>query len=201
MTAIPCFLLEPADEGRVDLRRYVSGSTCPIHGYHHTRILIGSGRVILGEGGTFSIEAPEIEDDDPRWPTHCDCGYAFQAEEPRQVFTERQYRRSDSGELTTLQSAPAGAMWFADWFNDFWAGPDGRCLVVKTPGGDWVVDGPASNCGRPDDRDQKQHHCWVRHGAAPMITVDKDGPTCSAGAGSIQAGSYHGFLRNGQLVE
>jgi hypothetical protein len=40
----------------------------------------------------------------------------------------------------------------------------------------------------------------VRHGEAPNITVDKNGVTCGAGAGSIQCGSYHGFLRNGELV-
>lgn len=34
-----------------------------------------------------------------------------------------------------------------------------------------------------------------------MITVDKNGTTCAAGAGSISAGPYHGFLRNGQLVD
>lgn len=103
--------------------------------------------------------------------------------------------------VCTYEEIEAGAMFYAD---DDWAravgyiGPDGRCLVVKTPDGFWYVDSRASNCGRPEDR---VHKCWVRHGSIPDITVDKNGDTCSAGAGSIQCGSYHGFLRNGWLEE
>jgi hypothetical protein len=92
-------------------------------------------------------------------------------------------------------------MWFAPWLAecDAYRGLDGRTLMVKLPGDhDWIVDGPASNCTIPDD---KVHKCWVRHGEAPNITVDKNGHTCNAGAGSIAIPGYHGFLRNGQLQE
>ena len=44
------------------------------------------------------------------------------------------------------------------------------------------------------------HRCWCRHGEPPNITVDKNGPTCPAGAGSIQCNDWHGYLRNGELV-
>lgn len=46
------------------------------------------------------------------------------------------------------------------------------------------------------------HKCWVRHGdpRASNVTVDKNGDTCSAGAGSILAGDYHGFLQAGVLT-
>lgn len=74
---------------------------------------------------------------------------------------------------------------------------EGPQLTVMTPGGRWVIDSRASNCGSPYDYN---HRCWVRHGEPPMITVDKNGATCSAGAGSIQCGSYHGFLQNGELT-
>ncbi len=104
------------------------------------------------------------------------------------------YKRLDTSE--EIIDLPAGAMWFSD--DDYYPkGPDGRTLFVKTPGGDWLVDGPASNCTKPDD---KAHRCWCRHGIAPNITVDKNGNTCSAGAGSIAIGNYHGFLRNGILT-
>lgn len=107
---------------------------------------------------------------------------------------------------------PVGAMWFADFYLDApkrlypdgethnWvhAGPDGHILIVNTPGGHWIIDSRASNCTLPHD---DEHRCWVRHGEVPNITVDKNGLTCSAGAGSIQCGSYHGFLRNGKLVD
>ena len=62
----------------------------------------------------------------------------------------------------------------------------------------WVIDSRARNCTMPTD---KRHRCWVRHGSPPNITVDKDGVTCQAGAGSIQTPDWHGFLRNGQLVD
>jgi hypothetical protein len=33
-----------------------------------------------------------------------------------------------------------------------------------------------------------------------MVHVDKAGATCTAGAGSIIAGDWHGFLHNGQFT-
>jgi hypothetical protein len=107
-----------------------------------------------------------------------------------------------SEEYFSQAQVPPGAMWFADWMlgleNDPFAGPDGRCLVVKLPNGnDWMIDGPCSNCTDHDDFLRGGHKCWVRHGEAPNITVDKNGKTCAAGAGSILSGDYHGFLRNG----
>jgi hypothetical protein len=61
-----------------------------------------------------------------------------------------------------------------------------------------MIDSRASNCTLPNDR---EHKCWIRHGTPPDLTVDKNGKTCAAGAGSIQLGNYHGFLRNGHLEE
>lgn len=49
----------------------------------------------------------------------------------------------------------------------------------------------------PDDA---EHRCWIRHGEPPLITVDKNGLTCAAGAGSIQCRDYHGFLRDGSFT-
>jgi hypothetical protein len=122
--------------------------------------------------------------------------------------------RPDTGERKRFpHQFGAGAMWYADWLlehiKNIWTdadgnvrpqrygpGPDGRILIVQTPGGGWIIDSRASNCTMPQDN---EHRCWVRHGTAPEITVDKSGNTCGAGAGSIQAGNYHGFLRNGYL--
>lgn len=79
--------------------------------------------------------------------------------------------------------------------HQFASGPQ---LTVILPGGHpWNIDGRASNCTLPEDF---EHRCWVRHGEPPAITVDKDGLTCAAGAGSIQVDGWHGFLRNGELV-
>ena len=45
---------------------------------------------------------------------------------------------------------------------------------------EWDIDGRANNCSMLEDR---THRCWVRHGEPPDVTVDKDGPTCTAGRG------------------
>jgi hypothetical protein len=92
---------------------------------------------------------------------------------------------------------PPGALWFAPWKKRF--GFDGKALYCRLPGGhDWFIDGRCSNCTLPNDT---QHRCWVRHGEPPYITVDKNGNTCSAGAGSIIVPNWHGFLRQGYLEQ
>lgn len=84
-----------------------------------------------------------------------------------------------------------------------WTNCNGRHLHVILPnGGYWAIDSRAGNCTMRQDT---VHRCWIRHGEAPLITVDKNGLTCQAGAGSIMSSSgeppYHGFLRNGVLVD
>jgi len=170
----------------------VSGSQCTCaggHGYHDASVHLCDGD-----------EPAKPDRNDPRWPTKCaHCDYVFTPADQWQVFPESLYRAAD-GTIMTLRSAPAGAMWFADWMPNDWKGPDGHSLMVKTPGGDWGVDMRASNCTRPDD---KVHKCWVRHGdpRTANVTVDKNGDTCNAGAGSILCGAYHGFLRGGFLED
>ncbi len=91
-------------------------------------------------------------------------------------------------------------MWFADWYEDLFNPQLEYSLIVKTPGGDWHVDGQSSNCGIPEDNRQKNHHCWIIEGThPPEITVSKNGITCIAGGGSIAIDNYHGFLCNGYL--
>jgi hypothetical protein len=204
---VTCFWLEPTDRARVGLRRYVSsssGKTCPLpHGYHDWTVYLGETPIPrIQEGGRphwGPVEFAYPGRDDPRWPAACPCGYVFEPDDQWQEWDAPLYRRADTGDLTPLREAPDGAMWDAWWMPE-WShrGPDGLCLVVKCPGGhDWIIDGRASNCTMPDDN---EHRCWVRHGEPPMITVDKDGLTCAAGAGSIQAGNYHGFLRDGAFT-
>jgi len=134
---------------------------------------------------------------DERWPKECACGYVFKPEDDWQLFCESIWE-SETGEQWTLRDLPPGAMYDADWIHgrDNWCGEDGKALQVILPNKHvWHIDGPCINCTRPND----PHKCWVRHGTPPVLTVDKNGNTCSAGGGSIQAEDYHGFLRDGVL--
>lgn len=205
---IKCFWLEPTDRVRVGLRRY--GGECKVHalGYHNAEIPVGEVIAKFSEPDEYGrryLQAIDHPNEDPRWPTHCICGFEFPID-MRQVNQEQVYRRTDTGDEMTLRDAPAGAMWDAWWMGRTWFGADGICLIVRTPGGDWHVDARCSNCTLPDD---DIHKCWVRHGdprdpqaekGGRVLHVDKDGVTCGAGAGSIIAGNYHGHLHNGHLV-
>ena len=199
MGKIRCFLIEPTGKSRIWWRRYSDSLKSPCRmtnkGYCNGMVLAGD---VDGTDHVCRSMAAGEEEPGAQWPTHCErCGREFTPEDAKQVFCLDLYREvGTEGPIFTMRDAPAGAMWFADWLSA--RGPDGRNLVVMTPGGEWMVDGRASNCTMPQDR---EHRCWVRHGAAPQITVDKNGKTCAAGAGSIIVGNYHGFLRNGFLEE
>lgn len=143
------------------------------------------------------------------WPKACEtgCGFGFETGPgvERQINCHRLYRDPRNGNEITLQEARKipGAMWDASWFATS-RGPDGKAFWVVCPGGDeWHIDGCASNCTWPGgDGLQEHHHCWVRTGVAPKLTVGKEGgPTCTAGAGSILTSNWHGFLVNGVLQE
>jgi hypothetical protein len=105
----------------------------------------------------------------------------------------------------TLYDTPSGELepgclyWNHYYPKDYyWDNQEGPHLMAILPNGDhWCIDSRANNCTLPNDR---THRCWVRTGEIPNITVGKSGPTCSAGAGSILSGNYHGFLTNGEFT-
>ena len=109
--------------------------------------------------------------------------------------------RVDTGEKIEGRpwNAEPGAMWFATVHHvpAFYPHPGPNLHVVCPDGTVWNIDMRATNCTRPDD---DTHHCWCRHGEPPNVTVDKNGDTCQAGAGSIATPGYHGFLRNGEFT-
>lgn len=217
----PTFWLDPTDEVAVGLRRYSTadhdGWTCTAD-WHDALVFTGVEPAIWSDtdhGRVLDVR-PEVAHDDPRWPAKCarGCGYQFTDDDRWQEWQELLYRRADTGEIVTIRgrhaddpadappSAPPGAMWNAWWMPDTpaWRGPDGMALMVRLPDGhDWAVDCEASNCTRQGDR---THKCWVRHGDPRLaeVTVDKDGETCAAGAGSIASPGYHGFLQAGVLT-
>lgn len=214
------FWLEPTDRIAVGLRRYADRHlggdgraefTCAA-GYHSALVLTGEDDAVFNDRDSHRVLAvrPATRHDDPRWPERCACGYDFADDDHWQEWQDLIYQRPDTGDRYTLRArqpndiggvppAPPGAMWDAWWLPRSWAGPDGIHLTVRLPNGrDWHVDSQASNCTRPG----QPHQCWVRHGnpREALVTVDKNGDTCSAGAGSIQAADYHGFLRDGVLT-
>lgn len=111
------------------------------------------------------------------------------------------YRNMTTGEELPSPDLPVGALW-AVAGGSYKSKSDGLCVVCRLPGGhNWYIDGRASNCTLPEDR---KHRCWVRHGTVgEPVTVDKDGRTCRAGAGSIRVDDiqFHAYLRNGELVQ
>lgn len=231
MQPIRCFLVEDSGVSKVTLRRYCQYDkphrACSVHpyGYHNATVEIGEiPTVKTGDCYLASLDTPR---DDPRWPTHCVCGYEFAPEDDWQTSQDEFMVPAPGNEGVepnrwVRRELPAGAMYFPCWMqpkpDNSWTGigfsepTDGSVLTVicpQNPDGtgqaEWIVDGYCSNCDRKGER----HHCWCRHGQAPWITVDKTPPddglgTCNAGAGSIWIGmpqGWHGFLRDGWLVD
>jgi hypothetical protein len=190
-----CFMLAPEELARRSLRRYHPGHGRDCRGgalsYHSASVVIEENvpyptKIRIGASGQEGVIFGESGDDwpheDPRWPSSCACGYAFCDGDAWQHNLDRLFSRSDGGPRTTLREAPVGAMWHAAWWPDD-RGPDGLCLVVKTPGGEWMIDGRARDGGR-----------WTRTGTPPRITVT---PSILCGHGPE---AYHGWLRDGVLV-
>lgn len=206
---VRCFFLEPTKKLRRQLRRYRSCegiAPCPLMPGQYSR---HDASVPFDEvekpnaDGIIEVQKDKPDNSDPRWPTHCGCGYAFEDSDERQVFADRLYVRSDTRDVVAIRDAGPGAIYNADWYADHpcWCGPDGRSLIAILPNGnEWHIDGPANNCTDKEGFMAAKHKCWIRHGEPPMLTVDKNGPTCHAGAGSILSGNYHGFLRNGEFT-
>lgn len=174
----------------------------------------------------FGIEKTgnEKQETKTEWCEQCKCNHT-------DTTNYVEWKRLDTNETYWARSCydhPLGAMYFQEYIdvhydskgenivaqykgNGQWNNDDGNHLIVVVPckwnGSDgqvydskhfWDVDSRGSNCDMKQDR---LHRCWVRHGTIPNITVDKNGVTCGAGAGSILVEGWHGFLRNGILEQ
>jgi hypothetical protein len=182
---IQCFLLVPSDLAREYLRRFAAAECPGKHGYHDMSVEIAQVPYVAG-----TVDGDNFDHSDPRWPQRCECGYVPSDDDSWRHGFDQIYSRQDTGELFVLAEAPVGAMWYADWYLPHMQGPDGRCLVVKTPGGEWSPDSKSANSGTP----------WVRTGTPPRVTAT---PSIGQGPGRGPGGGYvyHGWLRDGQLVE
>jgi len=204
---IRCFYVEPTNKIQIHLRRYKYGEAkVPEHlyqsghyGYHNVRWLLETKDIDPNkESDLYPSLLPQ---DDLRWNNvaKCeDCGYLFQLEDEWQMFILNVYIDKSTGKEYTLHDKIPGMMWDATWWSDT-DKVGGQYLVVICPDSfEWRIDGRANNCDMRDD--YPNHHCWIRQGIPPNITVGKNGKTCHAGAGSILSrNGYHGFLTNGEF--
>lgn len=189
--AVECFWVEPTGKAMRTLRRYRRGEeACEQNrmGYHTATVEIGDDFDVLwtqeDDGARFvaAIDNSEYAGD-PRWPTHCECGYEFSADDHWQAGQEPLYAAADGRRAWTShahgrQPTP-GAM-----FDTFWRPElrkeDGLAISVICPDGtEWCIDGPATGGG-----------LWTREGTPPALTVSP----------SIQTGGYHGHLQSGILT-
>jgi len=189
---IKCFMLEPTDRVRRWLRRWVSrdNAKCPGHGYHNAFVHIEDGPLFWSQTDSgykyYATDPLSWPHGDPRWPVKCDhCDYVFGDEDQWDLFYAAIYRRPETGEEMHIHPglagcAPAGAMFYSDWGT--FTGPDGRSLSVITPSGQWDIDHPPADGDKP----------WERTGTPPNVTANPS---------ILFRGGYHGWLRNGELVD
>lgn len=207
------FLINPTNTYEVTLRRYQysSVSKCKSkYGFHNAKSpkfdkIYEEKDLPKGE----AIHGDLWPHDDPRWLNVCEepgCGYQFVDTDFWQFQPTQIYANQDNSWRGSLGDAPPGAMYYATWLEDcasHVSPHDGHSLCVVLPDPrhtHWQVDARAQNCTLPNDT---VHRCWVRSGSVEQGTVhvDKNGHTCSAGAGSIAVPGYHGFLHNGKLTD
>jgi hypothetical protein len=201
-----CFLIEETPLVTLYARRYAVLNKCgwcpPCTGnysFHDASVQFSEE---ISERGTYLKYHDPKDYPDAPFPGLCSCGYAFKATDEWQISPERVYERVDTGALCTLRNAEPGAMWNAWWVGPHAQGEDGKSMMVMMPGQiEWGIDCEANNCDRKGD---PAHRCWIRHGAAPNLTVDKNTTgskfsTCKAGSGSIGVPGWHGFMVDGIL--
>ena len=199
---IRCFLLTPTDIVEQTVWAYSKG--CPgSTGQHVAEVVVATLALPVDQPlPSVKFEWPHGQ---PMICHYCNQEFAGSVES---TGSGRHWIRADTGEVKRrISDFGPGAMWYAYWYDKDgqqryygwdWDNQFEPPLMVATPGGDWCIDSRAPNCNMPEER---THRCWIRHGQPPDITVDKNGFTCGAGAGSIQSGSYHGFLRDGYLTD
>lgn len=171
---VRCFLMEATSVYTRFLKRWTTPSMqCPAsrQGYHIGAVPIGTVRASQVQNGDVWDHA------DSRWPSLCDCGYIFEPVDYWAVHHQQLFVRPDTGFVSSLADAPAGAVWSVEPAT--YPGPDGKSIAVKTPAGDWFLDHPAKDGTR-----------WTRRGEPPRLDVS---PAC-------KLGNYIATLHGGLLI-
>lgn len=192
--AVECFWVEPNGKAVRTLRRFKSGDEdgCDRNemGYHGATVDIGEQYDVVwsepdSEDGAVFLALLHAENyrSDPRWPTHCVCGYEFTPEDEWQVNQEPVYESADGRKAWTSpaygREPTPGAMFDTKWRPSD-RKEDGLSISVVCPDGAvWLIDGQASGGGY-----------WTRQGTPPKLTVTP----------SILTPGYHGYLTDGILT-
>jgi hypothetical protein len=205
VSGIRCFLVEPTKWDRLRIARSTrSGCRKSAFGHHSKWVTT---EIRLRHHKRRAVNRPPLNRVPSHrsrlWPKTCAaCRYRFKPKDDWDACADLLYAPADGSlEPQTLNEMPAGAMWYADWFSakslppekrgpkGKILTPDGRVLVVKTPGGEWIVDyysTPASG---------ELGLGWTRTGSVRNGTV-----TASPSIRIGEPERYHGWLRNGYLV-
>lgn len=213
MPSVRCFLIVPTTRDRLRISRSTAyqfdpktkrqrEDICPVHKWWHHAEWVTL-KTTIPHRKKRPVNRPPLEAFPPKrsklWPTSCACGYSFTAKDEWQGFTDLLYSRYDQRDRPSklrdrfaLHEAPVGAMWYATWMEPVNPTPDGKMLVVKTPGGDWMVDFYSTGRGPNAQRGP----AWTRTGDVLAGTVTAM-PSVSIG----DPERYHGWLRNGFLED
>lgn len=188
MAEIKTLYLETIAKVQLSYRRYTTGTDCPgPYKYHNALVPFRTEPLQHPKAivGTYLDLMPDMVSG--CWPVRCDhCPYMFQPKDHFQLFAERMYHHPKMGQTILRVDRgvmPVGWIYDAYWLREikgYDRGPDGLCLVCMTPGGEWCIDGPSTN--GPG---------WTRTGPPDKLTVTP----------SIVAGPYHGWLRDGTLID
>lgn len=198
LKAIPCYWIEPAGRVTIHLRRYrrsadPGNQRCPSrYGYCTVYQLVGEAPSTNDEGCPNRVSRePDATypRSDPRWPTHCPCGYEFVPADGWQVTTEDVYRDPLTGEEKDRDEWAYGAVYRASWFEDHWKGPDGISIVIRVPDAngryrDWSPDSPSTS-GTP----------WSRQGD-PRVPGQL---SCQPSILMQHGHRFHAFITNGVI--
>lgn len=163
--------IEPTAFIRRVFRRFVfSGPerVCPVgYGYHDASVIVEERSWC--DAGTEGSTIPEDEKADPRWPSHCACGYMFQLDDQWQDNRVRLWSGAPDGREYVLSDKhmPPGAY-----------RKDDNLLYIRMPDGE-------DFCPNFPGREQ-----WSMSGELPLITIS---PSIHA------VGTYHGHIIAGVL--
>jgi hypothetical protein len=191
MAGIPLFIAEPTGTCRLRLRRFRHGGEGESH-FHDAAAVIDenapSSRARLE--GRHRAGDDRVPRGDPRWPAACPCGCLFEDDDEWQVNELPWYEGSGHRFAWGIGSwdGPAGAMIRAPWRDDT---PDNGCpawTVFLPNGTTWCTRDQASVPG--GGRGSQ----WTITGVVPHITVH---PSIN----DQGTRPWHGWIRNGELVE